>query len=407
VGRVRGEPLSLEGVTSRQEVFKMSTLQTIERILQEIGDEIPKLKQRVDDLDSRTRARKWAGGIGGDEMGKFSLFKALRGLTTNDWTDATHEREVLFDHRVRDLGTSPDSAGGYLVPSQEIPEMIEMLRAQTAVVQAGATVLSDLKGSPVKLPKQSAGATAYWVGEGSEISPSDLSFGQVVLTPRKVAAMCKLSNELLSMSLPQAESVVRQDLVQQLSLAIDLAALRGSGAVEPQGVAQTPGIGTVSVSGTLTSLDPLFDAVAALEGANALRGKLGFVCHPAVKAQLRKLKAPQFSEDPGGMYMLPPLVVALLSSDRSLEEAVGYPLFASTQIPINLGTGTNETEIYFGNWQDLVIGQWAGLAILASPHAGDAFAKDQVWIRVTLLVDVALRHPESFCMLTGVQIPTS
>jgi HK97 family phage major capsid protein len=109
---------------------------------------------------------------------KFSLFKAIRGIVLNDWNDASYERDVIYSHR-RDLMTTPDSAGGYLVPSREIPELIEMLQAQTVVVQAGATVLQDLKGSPVTIPKQTAGATAYWVGEGSAITASDLTFGQV------------------------------------------------------------------------------------------------------------------------------------------------------------------------------------------------------------------------------------
>jgi HK97 family phage major capsid protein len=389
----------------------MSTLQTIERILQEIGDEIPRLKQRVDEIDSRTRTRKWAGGYnGGDTMGNFSLFKALRGLTMGDWTDAAHEREVLFDHKVRDMGTTPDSAGGYLVPAQAIPELIEMFKAEAVVSRAGATWLTDLKGSPVTIPKQTAGATAYWVSEGSAITASDLTFGQVSLTPKKVAAMVKLSNELLSLSLPQAEAVVRQDLVQQLSLAVDLAALRGSGANgQPLGVANTSSINTVALGTNgsyLSNLDLFFDMVAKLEEANALRGKLGFVAHPKVKSALRKLKTPQYSGDTGGEYTLPPLVTALLATDQALEQAIGYPILASTQLPTNLtkGTSSNCSEVYFGNWADLLIGQWGGLSILASPHAGDAFAKDMTWVRVTMVVDVAVRHPESFCLCNDLRV---
>lgn len=386
-----------------------ASLYQIERLLREIGDELPALKRRVDDLDSRTRFRKWASGGEGDKP-RFSLFKALRGLTLNDWTDASREREVLFDHRVRDMGMGTDSAGGYLVPSQEVPELIEMLRTEAVVSRAGATWLSDLKGSPVQIPKQTAGATAYWVGENTSITPSDLTFGQVVLTPKKCAALVKLSSELLAMSLPQAEAVVRRDLVEQISLAVDLAALRGTGANnQPLGVGNTPGISTVSLGDNgayLANLDLFFDMLAELEEGNGLKGKLGFVVHPKVKAALRKLKTPQYSGDTGGEYTLPPLVTALLAADRALEEAVGYPILATTQIPTNLtkGTSTNCTEVYFANWQDLLVGTWGGLSILASPYAGDAFAKDQTWVRITISVDVAVRHPESFCLCSDLRV---
>ncbi|MCL6622900.1 MAG: phage major capsid protein [Syntrophobacterales bacterium] len=388
----------------------MSSLYDVKQLLQEIADELPELKRRVEELESKTRVRKWAAGgnTGGDDMGRFSLFKALRGLVTGNWSDASHEREVLHDYRTRDMGASPDSAGGYLVPSQEVPELIEMLRAESVVSRAGATWLTDLKGSPVTLPKQTAGATAYWVAENAPITPSDLAFGQVVLTPRKAAAMVKLSNELLNLSLPQAEAVVRRDLVEQISLAIDLAALRGSGtAGQPTGVANTAGINSVALGqngGYLTSLDLFFDMIAELEEDNALRGKLAFICHPKVKGAMRKLKAPQYEGDQGGLYQLPPLVVSLLSTDRALEEAVGHPIYASTQIPTDLTKGSSSNCIYFGNWQDLLIAQWGGLSILASPHAGDAFAKDQTWVRVTALVDIAVRHPESFCLCSDLRV---
>jgi len=189
-----------------------------------------------------------------------------------------------------------------------------------------------------------------------------------------------------------------------------LAALRGTGATNlPLGIANTSGINTVALGDNgsyLSSLDLFFDMVAKLEENNALRGNLAFVCHPKVKSALRKLKVAQFSGDTGGQYQLPPLVTALLATDGALQEAVGYPLLGTTQIPINLVKGTSNdcTEIYFGNWQDLLIGQWGGLSILASPHAGDAFAKDQTWVRITMSVDVAVRHPESFCLCNDLRV---
>ena len=63
--------------------------------------------------------------------------------------------------QTRDLATTPDSSGGYLVPIQAIPELIEILRAEAVVFQMGATLLDNLAGSPVEIPKQTGGATAY------------------------------------------------------------------------------------------------------------------------------------------------------------------------------------------------------------------------------------------------------
>ena len=73
----------------------------------------------------------------------------------------------------------------------------------------------------------------------------------------------------------------------------------------------------------------------------------------------------------------------------------------TTQIPINLtkGAGTALTEVYFGNWEELIIGQWGGMEIALSTETSDAFEKDQTWVRVLQEVDIAVRHPESFCLV--------
>jgi hypothetical protein len=44
---------------------------------------------------------------------------------------------------------------------------------------------------------------------------------------------------------------------------------------------------------------------------------------------------------------------------------------------------------------------------LASPHAGDAFAKDMTWVRVTMSIDVAVRHPESFGLCNDLRVGVS
>jgi HK97 family phage major capsid protein len=355
------------------------------------------LKARFEDMESRVRERKWANMPGlEEEKEKFSLFKELYAIATGDWSQAQFEADVF--RQTRDMATSPDSSGGYLVPAQAIPELIEMLRTEAVVFQMGATLLDNLVGSPVELPKQTGGATAYWVGENTALTPSDAALGQLQLTPKSIGALVKLSNRLLRLSNPSAEQMVRADLARVVSLAIDLAALRGTGADgQPTGIANTSGINTKGFSTATPNFDFFFDMEYELAVDNALRGKLGFVFHPCVKRSLSKLKVAQFSGDTGGEYIIRPM------DANALTNYIGYPFALTTQIPINLGAGTNETEIYFGNWQELIVGQWAGIEILPSKEAGDAYAKNQTWIRIITDVDIGLRHPESFCLGSGVK----
>jgi len=376
---------------------KVITISEVFKTLPDLAAKYADLKARFEDMESRVRERKWANMPGlEEEKEKFSLFKALYAIATGDWTQAQFEADVF--RQTRDMATSPDSSGGYLVPAQAIPELIEMLRTEAVIFQMGATLLDNLTGSPVELPRQTGGATAYWVGENTALTPSDAALGQLQLTPKSVGALVKLSNRLLRLSNPSAEQMVRSDVARVISLAIDLAALRGSGASgQPTGIANTSDINTKAFGTNSPSFDYFFDMEYELAVDNALRGKLGFVFHPCVKRSLSKLKVAQFSGDTGGEYILSPV------TDAQIQAYLGYPFAMTTQIPINLGTGTNETEIYFGNWQELVVGQWAGIEILPSKEAGDAFAKNQTWIRIITDVDIGLRHAESFCLGTGVK----
>jgi HK97 family phage major capsid protein len=384
------------------------SMQKIEGMLDDIKNNFMK---RLEAVESQLRTRKWANLPGAEDSG-FSFFRAFRAIKTGDWSEAGVEREIFDQAKKRALGTSDDAAGGYLVPVQAMGELIEMLYAKSVVIESGAQVIPDLKGSPVQFPKMTGGATVYWIGDNSEIPDSEQTFGQIQMTPKKAAALVKLSNSLLAQSNPGAEAVVRQDIARGLSLAVDLAALRGTGSEnQPLGIANTAGINTVTLgsgNGAVlgNNLDLFEDMAYELDADNALQGRLGFVFHPTVRRTLRKMKTPQWSGDSGGAPLIPQVILAAMAGDRAIQDAIGYPFRTSTQIPTNLVTGgsTNCTEVFFANWADVLIGMWGGMTILASNVAGTSFAYDQTWIRIIMNVDVVLRHPESVCLCNSLKI---
>jgi HK97 family phage major capsid protein len=398
----------------------MSQIEELNRLLKEIRANLPDgFPQRIEYLENQLKARKWAHMPGLElEKDKFSFCRALpyikAGVPLENWKNAGVEAEVFRQTaKLRTMSTTDDEAGGYLVPAQAMPEFIEMLNAEAVVIRMGARMLPDLVGSPVTIVKQKTGATAYWVGEGDAPTPSDLTVGQVKMVPKKVMALTYVNNELIRRANPGAEAIIRQDFAKQLGLAIDLAALRGSGSEnQPLGIANTSGINTVTWGtggngATLgNSLDLFWKMEHELALDNALSGSLGFLFHPAIRLAMKLTKIPQFSTDDGGWPLIPAIIAAGLVGDRSLAEAIGYPFATTTQLPINLvvGNKSNCTEVFFGNWQELLIGQWAGFEILASNVAGTAFATDQTWVRIIAEVDFALRHPESFCLCNDLAI---
>lgn len=330
------------------------------------------------------------------EKEKFSFMRAVYAMVHKDWSAAGFEKEVFANTRA--MATTTGAGGGYLVPDQISNEMIELLRAESVVMAAGATVYSGLQGGQYKISKQTGGAVAYWTAEAASITASDASFGELTLTPHALTGRCILSNEVMQHSTPSIEAIMRRDLTEARALTLDLAALRGTGTSnQPIGIVNTEGISTVAIGAD--GGDFTFDHAAAMEGtledANALKGALGFIMHGKVKRKLKSEKTLQFSGDTKGAYIMLPM------SDNKLKEYLGYNFGISSQMPTNLtkGSGTSLAEVIFGNFRDLIIAEWGSFEIAASSETSDAFERNQTHIRIIQHVDIGIRHPESFCLI--------
>lgn len=387
----------IEKITKLLEDHKSALILKVDEEVVKLRQENATLNARLEEIENKARpTRVTVPGLE-DEKTKFSFFRAINAIKSRDWSNAGFEKEV-FDATSKAMAAlGAGSAGGYIVPTIYIAELIELLRADSVVVASGATILPDLQGSPIQIPKQTAGSTAYWVGENAAITSSDLTLGQITMTPKKIGALVKLSNTLIRLSNPAAEALVRRDIALSLALKIDYTALHGGGASEPTGVAATSLINTVAIgsAGGDATFDHLIDMEYALAEDNALRGNLGYIFHPAIRRKFLKTKVTMYSgQTSGQQYLIPPM------NESVLQGYLGYPYKMTTQIPINLTktSGTDLTEIFFANWSELILGQWGGMQIMASNETSDSFEKDQTWVRILQEMDIAVRHPESFCL---------
>jgi HK97 family phage major capsid protein len=340
------------------------------------------------------------------EKGKdFSFSKAIMGMATHDWSQAGFEKEVLDAARTKALSQGTASAGGYIVPEEYVSDIIELIRANTVLDKVGVTNLTPTS-TPVTIPKQAGGATAYWVAENAEITASDQSFGEVNMTPKAVAALTKTSRRLLETSDPSVEAIIRRDLAQVLALAIDIKGLEGTGAGNtPTGVLNQSNILTYAnaTNGDAVNYQLFQELEGLLEDNNTLGGNLAYIALPKVFRRLKSQKIPQYSGQTDGEYVHGPLV-----SNAMLEQQLGYSFETTTAIDATgtKGTGTALTSLYFANWQELIKATWGSLTLEASTVAGDsnggAFTSHQLWIKAVTEVDFGVRHPESFAVATDV-----
>lgn len=292
----------------------------------------------------------------------------------HDWVERQGRRQFGELRETRDLMAGIPSAGGYTVEEVLGSSFIELLRNRMVVRQAGATVLTGLQGD-LAIPKQTGGATAYWVGEGGAPTESQQQVGQVALTPKTVGAYTDFSRRLILQSTLDVEAFVRSDLASVLQLAVDLAALHGTGAAnEPLGVANVTGIGAPGTGAASLALVVDLETEVAVDNADV--GRLAYITNATVRGTLKQT---DIGTDTGMM---------IWNTMAGNTPVNGYPAWVTNQV-----TGTN---IFFGNWADLILGFWSGMDVLVDPYTHSTSGT----IRVVALqdVDVAVRHPESFAL---------
>ena len=365
-----------------------------------LEDMLKEVTIKLSDMDEAMTKRSWSDMPGlEDEKQKFSIFKAFNAISTRDWEGADFEKDVMHQAKTKAQSAGVDTAGGFLVPLQALGGFIEILRANMVTATLGATVLNDLTGIPVEVPRQTSSTLAHWVEENSALTESEIGLGMLQMNPKALGSLVKMSNRSVRLTQPAIEQLVQRDIAEQMARRLDITALRGEGTLgEPLGIVNQVGVVTVdfdatAVTGAATnpSWEGMYELEGVLEDADALKGSLGYAFAPAIKRQMSKLRSAAFAtvDNEGPFMQTQPMTSA------NITAVLGYPFATTTQMPTNLFAG-DQGEVIFGNWSDLLIGMWGGMRLKASEDASTAFERDQLWVRAIMDVDVAIRRVESF-----------
>ncbi len=294
----------------------------------------------------------------------------------------------------RDLNVTTDSQGGHLVATNLLAQdFIALLRNKMVIAQLGTRILSGLVGD-IAIPGALAGSTAYWVGESTNItSESTQTFRQVALTPKTVGAYSDISRKLLLQASIDVEAYVRNELATTLALEIDRAAINGSGSSpEPRGILNVVGIGAVvgGTNGKALTWAHIVGLESEVAIDNADVGALAYLTNAKVRGKLRTVftnatygEIPVWQTGADGMGMVN-----------------GYRAAVTNQVPGTItkgGSGAVCSAVIFGNFNDLVIGQWGALDILVDPITGGLAGT----VRVIAMqdVDIAVKNAVSFAAM--------
>lgn len=294
------------------------------------------------------------------------------------------------------LDTVTATAGAEL-KFTEPGEFIQFLYNRMRVKELGARTLTGLRDN-IAFPKQTGRATGSWVAEnpGTDVADSALTLGTILASPKTYQSSTSYSRQLLAQAVIDIDTLVREDLARDQALAIDTAALSGTGSSnQPTGILHTTGVQSFvlaadSANGGVVTWDDLIKLSELLEDANADQlGSPAWLTTPGIKSSLKRT--------------------------ARLGNTIGLPIWAdndtingemarsTNQLPKNgtKGSGSNLNTMIRGVFEMMMICMWgSGFELIVDPYR----LKKQGMIELTtfMLVDIVIKYPQAFAVATDV-----
>lgn len=314
------------------------------------------------------------------------FFKALIG------GDVQVARDMHEEVRVKaNLSEGSVTGGGYLVPEEFKAEILR-LAPLYGVIRANSRMI-PMKYDILNIP--AAGATnqsAIWTNEAAQILQTNPNFDQVTLTIKKLAAIPKVTNELLQDADVSVVQYLAELIAEAFAKAEDAQGFQGIGSPFI-GVTQSTGSPSRAVcASTISSLSyPDLIAVTGDIYANALSGAK-FYLHRSVIAMIKAITTTT------GAPLFP----------AGLTDIFGFPLVSTEAVFSVSDCGGSTAATCFGVFGDLrkgyAMGERGSITMAMSSEAtvdsDNLFEKDMVALRAIERVAMGVLLPSYWVKLT-------
>ena len=243
-------------------------------------------------------------------------------LTQAERIVATHCKDTpevgIVLKAATDAGSTSDTTwAAPLVQYQDMAsEFIDLLRAETILGR-----LSQVRRVPfnIRIPRQTAGTTGQFVGEGAPAPVKELAFDNLTLPWAKASTIVVVTAELAKFGNPSAEALVRQDLLNGMAEYLDKRlidpAYPGVANVSPASL--TNGVTPTQASGaTLAAVDKdVRTLMTTFADANLGLGSGVWVMSASLAIRLSMMRTnqdtkafPELTVNGGTFYGLPVIV---------------------------------------------------------------------------------------------------
>jgi HK97 family phage major capsid protein/HK97 family phage prohead protease len=182
------------------------------------------------------------------------------------WHDSTPEVELFLKAPIAPGNTTDPAWAGALATVQNVTgEFMELLRPKTIIGKVAGLRQVPFNAS---VPLQTAGGTYGWVGQGAPKSVTKLGFGTTTLGIAKAAGIIVLTEELVKLSNPSAEAIVRSDMIAGIAQFLDQQFIDPSVAevanVSPASITN----GTTPITSTGDGMQDLHAIISSFAAAN-------------------------------------------------------------------------------------------------------------------------------------------
>lgn len=253
------------------------------------------------------------------------------------------------------------TTGGYIVQTDK-KAVLPPLTNYLVLTKAGATYLTGLVGS-VSIPTYS-GTTVAWKEETVSAADGAGTWGKVDLAPKRLTAYLDVSKQFLAQDSVGAEKMLYENIAKAISAKLESTILgvgEGSSVKEPAGLfwsVYTAGATALSWS-SIVALETTIDA------ANNLTDNLAYITNATGRGAAKTTLVTSTYGDR-----------MIMAADGTIN---GYPVYVSNGVPktTDFSTTTGYGFI-FGNWSDLIIGQWGGYDLTIDPYSQAVYANVRI-----------------------------
>ena len=320
---------------------------------------------------------------------KFSLIKAINDVTNNRSLDEVAKEVVRkgveemrksglaiagsiqlpvsenLTEEVRANGVLAQTAGaGMENIATEKLDILEPLRANMVMSQAGATYLTGLVGN-ISIPAYT-GSNVAWAGEVAAAANGAGDWSEIKLQPHRLTAYVDVSKEFLLQDSNDAEAMLRRDIIAAIGNKLEATILGADAGTDEKPAGLFDGVTAMT---TAVKFGDIVDAEAELDAAN-VTGAYTYILSPKAKAALRTL-----SKDSGsGRFVL---------EDGEIE---GSKALVSSNVVAK--------GMVVGDFTDYVIAQWGAIDLVVDNYTKATEGK--VRLVVNAYFDAKPRRATSF-----------